>query len=413
MVAARNITMLEQMARAALTNITVPPVPGQAYRNTALGAGEMANGDRYDSVFDSAKYNQVMWAITGLMQQVEQFGILPYSALTNYQQGGLCLGLNGMVYQAVLPSGPGTGAGPQPTSNTMYWEDWIRAYYQNNLAPDFWILKRLETYTAFYVNGMTGNDDISVNNGLSPATAWKTILGGCNNIANNYFLAASAQLNVAAGTYNEDLYLPKYFSSQGSIAIVGDGLSNTFINGSVDLPVGVGRYELDGFSISFAGRSSPGTANFNYYCARTTSGTLLYLTNCKLFCGGANSGLVTSRYAISATGGEFSIGPNVTLLGEGAGCKSLLNSTRSCSAILLGDLVTLGTVELANFFVDSVGSISFDLSLLGRAPTVTGDVTGRRTGAETNGIIYTAGTGGDSAVPGTIDGYTDSGGRVV
>ncbi len=210
MIDARNVTMLEQMAKNALTNITTPPVAGQAYRNTRLEAVEMANGDRYDHVFDSAKYNQAMWMITGLLEQAEQFGLLPYSELTNYQTEALCLGLDGVVYKAILPSGPGAEDGPQPTSNDLYWKDYVKSYYAENIETKFWMLQRLTAATDFYVNGSTGNDDLTVNDGLTPETAWKTIQGGVNNIASTYFLGLfHARLNVSAGTFNEDVSLPR------------------------------------------------------------------------------------------------------------------------------------------------------------------------------------------------------------
>ena len=63
---------------------------------------------------------------------LKQYGILPWSALTDYPVNGLVMGLDGAIYQAVQPSGPGNG-GAQDTSLTAFWKAVVGAARFRNL----------------------------------------------------------------------------------------------------------------------------------------------------------------------------------------------------------------------------------------------------------------------------------------
>lgn len=122
----RLLTMLAQWASSASTNIPAPPVPGQAYRNAQLLAADIANGQRYSVIADSSEWNQLHYIMSGLLRLSEQYGILPYSPLTDYAEGGLVLGTDLIVYQAVQASGPSYEEGAQPTTNSAYWSNFIK-----------------------------------------------------------------------------------------------------------------------------------------------------------------------------------------------------------------------------------------------------------------------------------------------
>ena len=119
----RLVTMKAQWARTAQTDIPVPPVPGASYRNVALTAGEMEIGQAYDKVFDSSRYNEMLHQATGMALEAAKYGIPRYSELTDYAEGGFCLGLDGSLCQALMASGPGIGGvGPKPTTDARYWK---------------------------------------------------------------------------------------------------------------------------------------------------------------------------------------------------------------------------------------------------------------------------------------------------
>lgn len=117
----RAITMPAQWGKKAHTEIPSPPVPGQAYRNEKLDAENIEAGQSYDKVYDSARMNQLDFITTGLAMESEQYGVMRWSPLTNYTKHALCLGMDGILYQALQASGPGTEAGPQRTDTPAYW----------------------------------------------------------------------------------------------------------------------------------------------------------------------------------------------------------------------------------------------------------------------------------------------------
>lgn len=135
----RILTMEAQWAENAITPIPSPPTPGHSYRDTELRKEDIIKGQSYSAILDSAKLNQLFYKVTGLIKQGEQYGVLPFSLLTNYPKFALCLGLNGTLYQALQESGPDTVAGSKPTDNTEYW-----TVYQSTAGIDDEIVEILE-----------------------------------------------------------------------------------------------------------------------------------------------------------------------------------------------------------------------------------------------------------------------------
>lgn len=118
----RDVTIQEVFATNAATLIPDPPVPGASYRNTATTATEIADGWPYKEVVDSGKFNQAMYEYTTICKELEKYGFLPWCAYTDYPQYGVCLGTNGVVYQAVQATGPSTTAqDPVNDASNTYW----------------------------------------------------------------------------------------------------------------------------------------------------------------------------------------------------------------------------------------------------------------------------------------------------
>lgn len=171
----RTLTMLGQWAKNANTNIPAPPVPGQAYRNTELDAATIEVGQRYSTIADSAEWNQLRYISTGLLQQLEQFGMLPYSSLTNYPVYGKALGLeDGVAYEAIKPSGPDQG-GAKPVTDTEYWKKLSFGGGGTHVGAFEWCLAT--TPPAGWLN-------LSLDNGLLPRATfpelWEYALGSGN-----------------------------------------------------------------------------------------------------------------------------------------------------------------------------------------------------------------------------------------
>lgn len=117
----RTLTIPGQWAADAQTIIPAPPIPGVAYRNPALDAAAMRAGQQYSRIADSAQWNQLHYLTTGMAAEVEGYGIPRYSPLTNYYESAFCLSLDGVLMQAIQPSGPANG-GAKPTTDSEYWK---------------------------------------------------------------------------------------------------------------------------------------------------------------------------------------------------------------------------------------------------------------------------------------------------
>lgn len=103
----------------AQTTIPTQPVSGIAYRDTDA---EFETGQKYDSLGESSRWNQLLYLLSGLSEECSRFGILPWSSAQPYGKGALCIGPDGSLWQAqvaiaVNPTSPVT-----PGTNPAIWD---------------------------------------------------------------------------------------------------------------------------------------------------------------------------------------------------------------------------------------------------------------------------------------------------
>lgn len=103
----------------AQTSIPTQPVSGIAYRDTDA---EFESGQKYDSLGESSRWNQMLYLLSGLSGECSRFGILPWSSAQPYSKGALCIGPDGSLWQAqvaiaVNPTSPVT-----PGTNPAIWD---------------------------------------------------------------------------------------------------------------------------------------------------------------------------------------------------------------------------------------------------------------------------------------------------
>lgn len=105
---------------------TIPPSPttGVTYRDAAITVYQAAAGWPYNVIVDSAKTNEVLFRVTGLLDQVEKTGFLVWSAYTDYPIRGLSRDPDdGNIYEALAVSGPNSGGTKQPSLYIgTYWK---------------------------------------------------------------------------------------------------------------------------------------------------------------------------------------------------------------------------------------------------------------------------------------------------
>jgi hypothetical protein len=119
----RNFTLPGQWAAGASVNIPIPPIKGVNYRDTTIDASNLESGQGYFVAFDSARWNQLLYMVTGLLMQFESNGFATWSPYTNYEANtGMAFGTDGVLHVATAPSGPQNGGDRNPTSTTGYWQ---------------------------------------------------------------------------------------------------------------------------------------------------------------------------------------------------------------------------------------------------------------------------------------------------
>jgi hypothetical protein len=105
----------------ALNAVDVPygqqPVEGTAYGKTDLVNNDLEKGWQYKVIQDSSIFNELMRRMTGLAELLEQYGVLPWCASTAYKVGGLAIGYNNKVYQAIIDN---TNVDPTTTGSTTW-----------------------------------------------------------------------------------------------------------------------------------------------------------------------------------------------------------------------------------------------------------------------------------------------------
>jgi len=122
----RTVTIAGAFAEDANTTIPTPPVPGEAYRDTALTAAEAREGWPFREIVDSSKFNEALYQYSTISLMIEKYGFLPWSANTDYVEGSYALGTDGTIYRAVQDTGPSTTAfNPVNDTSHTYWETWL------------------------------------------------------------------------------------------------------------------------------------------------------------------------------------------------------------------------------------------------------------------------------------------------
>lgn len=401
---ARDFTFPGQWAKGAST--TIPPIPpsGFPYRNASMSQAIAENGQNYDTVADSAIWNQILYLCSGMAMENEIYGWPRWSPLTNYiANASFCLGADGIPYRAILDSGPATVAGPQdPATTTGYW-----LTLGDFIGQGYWLLKRLTANLSIYVNGTTGDDATADGTQERP---FKTIGAALLYVANNFHLSTyNVTIRVAAGTYPQAINLPLYMTTTGSISIIGNSVTDTIINCTsinaqraitLDFP---STYTIDNFQVL-----SSEAPSVSYSTGIGCSDGTLILGNMSVAAQGT-----TNSIGLWAAGGRMILGNGTTASSKaisiamkyvGAAALNIQGGSRVSQTC---NMTMSGTVNIAS--IQCTDGSAFDRSST-MLPNVSGTIAGRRYAVWTNAIINTYG-GGANYFPGNSAGETFFGGQ--
>lgn len=274
----------------------------------------------------------------------------------------------------------------------------------------------------FYVNGSTGSDTEDEGRGESASKPFKTIQKCINYIADNYNLSSYiAYVNIADGTYEEDVSLPLYNSTTGSIQISGNSENkNAVIVRRI--------YSQSAVTYNIRNLTVQRTASFsNFGGIVLISAGRVYFLNVEIDAtlvpetSAGFAGLVCSSNAFCNISGSSSISnPGIFIRTNATTkCANGIQATSGGRINFNGNLNLIGDAP-ENFVcaaADNLSSIRFVSSGLPYpvgTPTVIneGNKLGKRYNVRTNAIIDTSGQGPE-LFPGEIAGTTSSGGQYV
>lgn len=104
------------------------PSAGTTYANSALTESTINAAWPHANIVDSADFNEIMRRITSLVQQLEQYGTLPWCATTTYPLGAEAMGSDGNIYMSLQAS----NLNQDPTTATTYWMPSRMAVYSGS-----------------------------------------------------------------------------------------------------------------------------------------------------------------------------------------------------------------------------------------------------------------------------------------
>lgn len=123
-----SLLMKKQWAEDGSTVIPNPPVAGTTYRDESVDSENIAEGQQYDGVADSARWNQLLYIITGILKDTMAHGVLPWINTQDYSEGAVVMGSNGTLYIAKQANGPTAKNAKDPTTDSgeSVWKAVIR-----------------------------------------------------------------------------------------------------------------------------------------------------------------------------------------------------------------------------------------------------------------------------------------------
>ena len=274
----------------------------------------------------------------------------------------------------------------------------------------------------FYVNGSTGSDTEDEGRGESASKPFKTIQKCINYISDNYNLSSYiAYVNIIDGTYEEDVRLPLYNSTTGSIQISGNSENKNAVIIRRIYSQSAVTYDIRNLTVqrtasfsNFGGIVLISAGRVNFLNVEIDA-TLVPETSAGF------AGLVCSSNAFCNISGSSSISnPGIFIRTNATTkCANGIQATSGGRINFNGNLNLIGDAP-ENFVcaaADNLSSIRFVSSGLPYpvgTPTVIneGNKLGKRYNVRTNAIIDTSGQGPE-LVPGEIAGTTSSGGQYV
>ena len=188
-------------AESALTTIPSIPVSEVAYRDTTQTPEQMEVGQQYDTIYNSARHNQLLFLLTSVAKTLCENGIMPFLAGQEYSQYARCIFTDGKLYTASRAILANEQPYPTPGDDSGVW---IAEETSENLVPNS---RRVIAGT-----GLTGGGPLSSDVTLSAKLDGKTTRADAGGAITVKDVAIGGNLEdlASARGYLVDEYLPGF-----------------------------------------------------------------------------------------------------------------------------------------------------------------------------------------------------------
>lgn len=217
-------------AESALTTIPPIPVSEVAYRDTTQTPEQMEVGQQYDTIYNSARYNQLLFLITSVAKTLCENGMMPFLAGQEYSQYARCIFTDGKLYTASRAILANEQPYPTPGDDSGVW---IAEETSENLVPNS---RRVIAGT-----GLTGGGPLSSDVTLSAKLDGKTTQAAADG--------AITVKDVAIGGNLEDLASTRgQIGNYNTVFATGDDLNDVITSGTYAVSPGCANVPMNGTS---------------------------------------------------------------------------------------------------------------------------------------------------------------------
>jgi hypothetical protein len=225
-------------AESALTTIPPIPVSEVAYRDTTQTPEQMEVGQQYDTIYNSARHNQLLFLLTSVAKTLCENGIMPFLAGQEYSQYARCIFTDGKLYTASRAILANEQPYPTPGDDSGVW---IAEETSENLVPNS---RRVIAGT-----GLTGGGPLSSDVTLSAKLDGKTTRADAGGVITVKDVAIGGDLGDLASARGQIgdarqladldfnmLTVPGFYRTTGNpkngpIGISGASIGSLFVSG--------------------------------------------------------------------------------------------------------------------------------------------------------------------------------------
>ena len=214
-------------AESALTTIPPIPVSEVAYRDTTQTPEQMEVGQQYDTIYNSARHNQLLFLITSVAKTLCENGIMPFLAGQAYAQYARCIFTDGLLYKASRAILANEQPYPTPGDASGVWT----VETDEHLVPDS---RRVIAGT-----GLTGGGPLSSDVTLSAKLDGKTTQAAANGAITVKDVAIGGNLGDLASARGQ-------IGNYKTVFATGDDLNDVITSGTYAVSPGCANVPMNG-----------------------------------------------------------------------------------------------------------------------------------------------------------------------